>query len=165
MKTSQELNKQKLYVAIGALCALLLGASLFLPKQKASFSAERHLPFAIYVGEYLDVAEPIDKNSLGWGALDTIKKTLPKASESITNCRQYFSQSSTIRFEVKVDVARGGFEVMGILEGAQTEPQGSACIRDILKNLVIDDLKTLRRVDPAAYKLRIDILPNIGLEL
>ena len=105
------------------------------------------------------------KDMFGWGALDLVSRASQALAPHLQACRarlQGTANGLMFRFDVKVDVKKPGFEVNGLLDGAEREPAVATCLRDKINSLTISEFSNLRAASPGSYKLRLGVQMSHG---
>lgn len=129
--------------------------------------------FVTFVGEFVDdspvkaLGHGARRSSFGWGASGIISEAVREIAPVIQNCRQYKSSGAEdrVRLDVKVEPGRPGFRVVGLVEGAESQPKMAACMREKINAARFSRLAALKPVPEDAYRLRVEVHSNIGVEL
>lgn len=119
------------------------------------------LGFVTFMESFEETSGSKMKDVFGWGALDLVSRASEALAPHLQACRARLENEAggklSFRFDVKVEVAKPGFVVNGLLEGADREPAMAACLRDKINNLKIGDFAHLRSAPPKSYKLRLGV--------
>lgn len=157
-----------------SVATVFFGAIVFLPFLTKPFSTgsfalkanslERPeaLGFVTFLGDVEDLSDSKMKDMFGWGGLDLIYRASQALAPHLQNCRAQLQSANisagfTFRFDIKVDVKKPGFNVTGLLDGQDTEPDVATCLRDKINALQISDFAKLRAAQPKTYKLRLGV--------
>lgn len=159
---------------IFALATMFFGGLVLLPFLTSPFSTRgftlkanslertEALGFVTFLGDVEDLSNSKMKDMFGWGGLDLIYRASQALAPHLQNCRAQLQATNvsagfTFRFDVKVDVNKPGFNVTGLLDGQDTEPEVATCLRDKINGLQITDFSKLRAAQPKTYKLRLGV--------
>jgi hypothetical protein len=120
------------------------------------------LGFVSFLGGVEDLSESKMKDMFGWGSMELIYRASEALAPHLQNCRARLQSSNlpatfTFRFDAKIDVAKPGFNISGLLDGQEAEPDAAACLRDKINALQIPDFSRLRATHPKLYKMRLGV--------
>lgn len=120
------------------------------------------LGFVTFLGDVEDLSGAKTKDMFGWGGLDLVYRAGQALAPQLQSCRANLrstqpSPGFAFRFDAKVDVAKPGFVITGLIDGQDVEPEVATCLRDKINSLQIADFANLRAASPKSYKLRLGV--------
>jgi hypothetical protein len=127
-----------------------------------SLESAEALGFVTFLGDVEDLSDSKMKDMFGWGGLELIYRASEALAPHLQNCRAQVQSAKlpatfTFRFDVKIDVSKPGFNISGLLDGQDTEPDAATCLRDKINALQIPDFSRLRAAPVKAYKMRLGV--------
>ena len=127
-----------------------------------SLEAPEALGFVSFLSGVEDLSESKMKDMFGWGSMELIFRASEALAPHLQNCRARMQSANppatfTFRFDIKIDVSKPGFNITGLIDGQDTEPDTAACLRDKINGLRIPDFSRLRAAPDKSYKMRLGV--------
>ena len=175
MNTTEPSKYRKLswgVAIVGLILSALFAVNVVFLRSKnplTSFSArtvDGPLSFVVFVSRLEDARNPESRSVFGWGGSARVSEAALQLAGEIHNCRQYkIAGDVPLQLDVKIDLKRPGFKVVGLLAGADKNPAMSMCVRDKINAAPSPVLADLKAVEDDLYRLVLEVHSNVGAAL
>lgn len=148
---------------VGAAFTLWLAQRL-LGWQGATLKARDEFPIVYHpsLASFAPLHPAGDRSLLGFGFTENLASALASRARAFTPCRRFFTpRTGTVRMELKAVPESRRFRVVGLLKGVEENGEHAACLRDVMEGLEFGFLASVPGGKDDAYRLLVDLLPQV----